>query len=314
MNRTRQQFYRRKAICPFAVVFLLFLSCAAATATASGIHNVVIIMSSDSSYSQRVAGRIRDKMDAEGNRSMIISAEDIASTPPNGKTLFISIGTEAVKKLHAFDSNAMTLRIDDRQEDGRKYTSTKSDLVTAQPACRHILLAKALNPDWMSIGVLSSIHSADAAAALTRCAIKHNVNLQVYAITDRSDLLKTLETAVDDNQVLLAINDPFIYNRHSIKNILLTAYRHRKPVIGYSESFVQAGAIAAVYSSPETAGDRAAAIVSDFFNNQWQFSRNINFTDDFSISTNERVAESLDIELPDTESIRENLIRMEKRP
>ena len=248
MNRTRQQSYGRKAIYPLAVLFLLFLSCAPSVITASGIHNVVIIMSSDSSYQQRVASRIREKMDAEGNRSMIISSRDIASIAPNGKTLFISIGTDAMKRLHAFDSNAMTLRIDDRIEDGRKYTSTKSDLVTAQPACRHILLIKAINPDWMSVGVLSSIHSADSAAALTRCAIEHNVNLRVYAITDRSDLLETLETAVEDNQVLLAINDPFIYNRHSIKNILLTAYRHRKPVIGYSESFVQAGAIAAVAS------------------------------------------------------------------
>jgi ABC-type uncharacterized transport system substrate-binding protein len=203
------------------------------------------------------------------------------------------------------------LRINSKIIPGTKYNSAQSDLKTAQPECRHIELIKAINPDWSTVAVLSSVDSLDIAAALTKCTIRQNLNLNVYAITDKSDLLKTLETAIENNKVLLAITDPFIYNSNTVKNILLTAYRHRKPVIGYSDSFVQAGAVAAVYTSPESIANKASTIISDFFDNNWQFNKNIYSIDDFSISTNPQVATSLEITLPSEESIRKSL---EDRP
>jgi ABC-type uncharacterized transport system substrate-binding protein len=82
-------------------------------------------------------------------------------------------------------------------------------------------------------------------------------------------------------------------------------------VIGYSENFVQAGAVAAIYTSPESIGDKASKVISGFFDNNWQFNRNVYYTDEFSISTNTQAATSLEITLPSEESIRKSL---EKRP
>ena len=314
MNLKTPQHENRRAIRLLVAVLLFMVLVTSVPVHAEISHNVVIITSIESSYQRRAAARIQEKLKSSGARTMIISADDIAATPLNGRTLYVAIGNHAIELLHKFDKNAMTLRISDRIRPGRKYTSTKADLITAQPECRDILLVKALNPAWTSVAVLSSVGSADSAAALTRCAVKYDINLQVYAITDKSDLLKTLETAVRNNKALLAINDSYIFNRHSVKNILLTAYRHRKPVIGYSDSFVEAGALAAVYTSPESAGDRAAEILSDFFSNSWQFSRKIYDTDDLSVSVNAQVAASLDLDLPDVESIRSKIARMEKKP
>lgn len=296
------------------LAMLMAMLCVHSATRAEITYHVVIVTSSDSSYQKSIASRIHQNLEDAGTRTMTIAADDIASTSRNGKTLYVTIGNYATQKLQDFDSTSMALRISDTVQSGRKYTSTKADLKTAQPECRHILLIRSLNPEWTAVGVLSSVESADTAAALTRCAIKYNVNLQVYAITDKSDLLKTLETAVRNNKVLLAINDPNIFNRHSVKNILLTAYRHRKPVIGYSDSFVQAGAIAAVYTSAESVGDRAADILSEFFRNSWQFTRKTYRTDDLSVSVNRQVATSLDLDLPDDESIRSDITRMEGAP
>jgi putative ABC transport system substrate-binding protein len=293
---------------------LMAMLCGHSATRADITHHVVIVTSSDSSYQKSIASRIHQNLEDAGTRTMTIAADDIASTSRNGKTLYVTIGNYATQTLDDFDSASMALRISDRVQPGRKFTSTKADLITAQPECRHILLIRSLNPDWTAAGVLSSVKSADTAAALTRCAIKYDVNLQVYAITDKSDLQKTLEKAVRNNKVLLAIDDPDIFNRHNVKNILLTAYRHRKPVIGYSDSFVQAGAIAAVYTSAESAGDRAADILSEFFRNSWQFSQKIYSTEDLSISVNRQVAASLDLDLPDVESIRSSITGMEEKP
>jgi ABC-type uncharacterized transport system substrate-binding protein len=83
------------------------------------------------------------------------------------------------------------------------------------------------------------------------------------------------------------------------------------PVIGYSDSFVQAGAVAAIYTSPESIAVKASSIISGFFNNNWQFNKKVYSTDGFSISLNTQVAASLEITLPSVESIRES---MENRP
>jgi len=294
----------------FAFILLVLLSGSWDT-HANSKHNIVIVSSSNSDFQKQTANSIRKNLEADGDMAIIISTDDIISSAQNVKTLYVAIGEYAIKRLHEFDSDAFVLRINSRIIPGTKYNSAKSDLITAQPECRHIELIKAINPDWTTVAVLSSIDSLDIAAALTKCTIRQNLNLNVYAIADKSDLLKTLETAIEDNKVLLAITDPFIYNSNTVRNILLTAYRHRKPVIGYSDSFVQAGAVAAVYTSPGSIASKASTIISDFFKNNWQFNKNIYSTDDFSISTNTQVATSLEIVLPSKESIRKSL---EERP
>lgn len=290
---------------------LLVISGISWNAFANGKQNIVIISSSNSDYQVQTARRIREQLEANGSMAIIISTDDIVSSEKNVKTLYIAIGEQAINSLYAYDSNAFVLRINNRKIPGSKYTSAQSDLITAQSECRHIQLIKSLDPECSTVAMLSSVNSLETAEAFRKCAASQNLKLNIYTITDKSDLLETLETAMEDNEALLAITDPFIYNSNTIKNILLTAYRHRKPVIGYSDSFVQAGAVAAVYTSPDSIGDKAARIISGFFDNNWQFNRNVYFTDDFSISTNRQAATSLEITIPSDESIRKSL---EKRP
>jgi ABC-type uncharacterized transport system substrate-binding protein len=314
MDKSKRQYGNKAAALPLFTFVLILVFSISWDIFADSTQNVVIISSSNSNYQHQTAARIQEKLEASGAMAIIITTDKIISSSKNVKTLYVAIGEDAIKSLHEYDSDAFVLRIGSRKTPDSKYTSAQSDLITAQPDCRHIQLIKSINPEWSTVGVLSSLGSLEIAGSLTKCAIRQNLNLRVYAITDNTDLLVTLETAIEDNKALLAISDPLIYNSNTVKNILLTAYRHRKPVIGYSDSFVQAGAIAAIYTSPESVGDKAATIISGFFSNNWQFNKNIYVTGDFSISTNTQVATSLDITLPSEESIRNSIMRMEKRP
>ena len=275
---------------------------------------VVIVAFSDSGFQQKTALRIKQKIDAAGVRSEIISPDQIAIVPPDQQTLYVAIGEDAIETLDLFDPNAMVLRVNNAEIPALHYSSTQADLITSQPTCKDLQLIKAMDAKWTTIGVLYSRNSAITAAELVGCAVRYDLNLQLYAITDETDLLKSLQTAVENNHILLAIVDPLIYNSRTVKNVLLTSYRHRKPVIGYSESFVQAGAIAAVYTSPEIAGDDAADIVIAFFANNWQFRRKRYTPSGFSLGTNRQVGTSLDISLPDDEAIIETIRRLEAEP
>ena len=225
MDKTKRQYANKTTVFPLCAFVLLLVFSISWDIFADSHQNVVIITSSNSSYQQQTAASIREKLESSGAMAMIISTDDIISASRNVKTLYVAIGEQAITSLHEYDSDAFVLRISSRKIPDSKYTSAQSDFLTAQPDCRHIQLIKSINPEWFTVGVLSSLGSLDIAAALTKCAIRQNINLRVYAITDKTDLLVTLEAAIEDNKALLAISDPLIYNSNTVKNILLTAYR-----------------------------------------------------------------------------------------
>lgn len=99
------------------------------------------------------------------------------------------------------------------------------------------------------------------------------------------------------NEVLLAMPDSGVYSAENIRNILLSTYRHKQGVIGFSADMVKAGALATTYSDIEDinaqVAEMAAAFVASGELAPPQFPRY------FSTIVNEGVARSLDIEVGD---------------
>lgn len=97
------------------------------------------------------------------------------------------------------------------------------------------------------------------------------------------------------NEVLLAMPDSAVYNAENIRNILLSTYRHKQGVIGFSADMVKAGALATTYSDIEDINAQVAEMASAFVATGElappQFPRY------FSTIVNEGVARSLDIEV-----------------
>ncbi len=274
-------------------------------------HFHIVIIASENSFQQKIATNLKQSLSSEHASVDLLLPEEINKNMHTKQTLFITIGETAIKSHLEQNKNENALRLLTNSIPGINNTSAQANLMITQPACRQIHLIKALAQDWTSLAVLASAKSAEITAELTRCAIKHDINLRIYAITDESDLLKTLDDAMNENDVLLAIPDQAIYNSKSVKTILLSAYRKRIPVIGYSRSFVQSGAIAAVYSSAESISDTATNVVNAFFQNNWQFRHNTNYPEDFSVTTNNKVAKSLGLKLPDDLVIEQYIERKE---
>jgi hypothetical protein len=96
------------------------------------------------------------------------------------------------------------------------------------------------------------------------------------------------------SQVLLAMPDSAVYNADNIRNILLSTYRHKQGVIGFSADMVKAGALASTYSDIEDINaqvvEMAAGFVASGVLEAPQFPRY------FSTIVNRGVARSLDID------------------
>lgn len=137
-------------------------------------------------------------------------------------------------------------------------------IVLDQPAARQIALIRLALPQFSRVATLHGPdpHAAAAAAGITAAARAADLDAHAIRIDDEQDLYAGLRSALDAPAVLVSQPDAQVFNRYTVQNILMTAYRMRSPVLGHSAAFVRAGAAIGLYTTPTQAGEEAAALAA----------------------------------------------------
>lgn len=185
-----------------------------------------------------------------------------------------------------------------------KNRTQSSALFRDQPLARQIQLARTLLPDAQSALVIHSqpLFVDAAATAMQRAS---NFTLNVYAVDIAQDWAKPLSRWVSENDVLIGIEDKDLYNRSTIRSVLLTTYRHGKVLIGPNRAFVGAGSLASAYTSPEQYLLQLQSMVQI-----WHDSRVLpppQYPTLYQININRQVASSLGLTLPDDQVLLKTL-------
>lgn len=172
--------------------------------------------------------------------------------------------------------------------------------VLDQPWARHMRLIRAALPKAARVGVLLGPQSSALRSALAESAARQGLSASFEKIDDADDLLPALERLLENSDLILAVPDPVAYSPSTARPILLTTYRYRKPLFGYSQAYVTAGAIASVYTAPAD----AARQVSEWLASQQGNAAHPDLPPGegprhFSIAVNRHVARSLLLPLPD---------------
>jgi hypothetical protein len=127
-----------------------------------------------------------------------------------------------------------------------------------------------------------------------RPALEPEVEVQPFALGD--DINHTLNR-MTRSEVLLAMPDGDVYNPENVRNILLSTYRRKQGVIGFSADMVKVGALATTYSEIEDINTQVAEIAAAFV-----VTGNLpppQFPRYFRTVVNEGVARSLDVRVTD---------------
>lgn len=272
--------------------------------------NVRLILSDSTPGYQKFADAL-DRTLGAGSITLISSGVDSPPPPDNAKfDLTIAVGTKAAEfaATHV-DTPLLSVMVvrsayETLHEKRRALRSAKpmSAIYLDQPWDRQFNFIRAALPGRNVIGLL---HTPGALPALPRPPPGMSINVQ--SINSADTFYKTLENTLDNSDVLLATTDSEIYNSQNLRNILLTGYRKKIPLIGISQSYVNAGALYAIFSIPEQIAAQTAETLTLFASNrQWPEPQ---YPHAYSIAVNQQVARSLEI-TPDTpEAIR---IRMDK--
>lgn len=185
-----------------------------------------------------------------------------------------------------------------------------SAIVLDQPYKRRMALVKMVLPDVKNLGILLGPTSSQDSELLKDIGEKNTLNIFQENVTQESDLIPKLKKLLDSTDALMAIPDPLVYSRETAQPILLTSYRHQKPMFAYSQSYVRAGALAGVYSSTKQLAQQAAEIAV-----KSQQAPSIlpppQTPKYFSVMVNYQVARSLNILLEDEDTIYKKMLELE---
>ena len=171
-----------------------------------------------------------------------------------------------------------------------------------QPWDRQLDFLFAILPERRKVGVLYSPATQKEIGHLREEVAAHGGTLIAQTVYSDATLFSDLEKVLQGSDVLLALPDNAIYSSSSVRNILLSTYRLNMPLIGWSQGYVNAGAVAALFSTPEQLAEQTAATVLAFSQTgRWPGTQ---YPNTFTIAVNQQVARSLGIDLKSDEEIR----------
>lgn len=164
---------------------------------------------------------------------------------------------------------------------------------------RQLLLVRALKPQVGPIGIYYSQHSEFVVEEAKNAAKKLGLTVMLAKLDDPLNWDRPALRVLKQSDIILGVNDEFIYNATNIRSILMRLYRASRPLVGPDKAFVKAGAVASTYSGM---GETIQA-TADLINNKVKWI-DVIYNPYFDVSINRQVARSLQISIEDEDSLK----------
>ena len=268
------------------------------------IDRLVIVKSSDNSYYNKTIETLIDNIDQAVSINVFMADKLDQQPVNNGLTsLYIALGKPAAKTVSSFagSSESINAYLTHEQYLGRDF-EIKFAVLLDQPLRRYLLFSKLLL-QLDSIGVISQT-DYEISNRQKKLLAKIKIDFIQHRVDAKNKLLPVLRKLLKQDDALLMLPQQSIYNRDSLKGVLLTSYHNRKPVISYSPAHVKAGALGSIFSSPADIGKHLAIIINQRLKSQRPLVSGFEYARFYSFTTNTRVARSLGLNLPSNTDLR----------
>jgi len=245
-----------------------------------------------------------------------ISSQNLSTI--SKQQLLISIGSQTTKTLLEAKidtpilSALIPLHISKSLKKAHTNKNNWSCLLIDQPFDRQFYLISAVLGKNKNTGILLGPYTADLQKKLNAISNKTSHKINIEKVENSEQLSSSLKKLKRSSDVLLTLPDPTIYNKGTLRSILLLAYRNKLPIIGFSKAYVNAGAIAAIYSEPEQISKQVTQITNSYFIRS-SFKKDRYYPNEFSVALNKNIAHSLGIKLSTNESIVKQIKKAESK-
>jgi hypothetical protein len=220
------------------------------------------------------------------------------------RTLYVAIGPAALRDVAARRCDCAVISA---FTSSQVYRAIAGKLVPPQAAAITAVYAEPAPADQLRLAALlyrrpvrvAALVGADTAFLKPALALEKVAVLETGEgdkAGDGGDINQLLNR-IAQTDVLLALPDAAVYNADNFRNILLSTYRHKQGVIGFSADMVKAGALGTTYSEVEDINTQVAEIAAAYVaGGQLPPPQ---FPHYFRTIVNEGVARSLDVSVDD---------------
>jgi ABC-type uncharacterized transport system substrate-binding protein len=174
-----------------------------------------------------------------------------------------------------------------------------------QPLDRWVNLLQIAFPGRNQVGLLLGPAGQKTVRMLERKFQERRLALATEAIASSEEVVPALERLLPRMGLLLALPDTLAHNRNTVQPLLLTTYRAGVPVVAYSESYQQAGATVALYSTPPQIAYQVVESVQQFADGK--LPQNIQMPRYYTVGVNTAVARSLGLQIAPVSDIQDQL-------
>lgn len=231
----------------------------------------VVLVSGVEAYSEALEG-LRSGLGGRGALSIDLMTIDLktpsgevelrnavrAAAPP----LLITVGTEALRSALSVKTEApviamMILRSDRLQ--GAPATAPPRASVHLDASIASLVAEViAVFPAKQRIGIIwNSLHEKPDMELPPRLK-QHGILLQAAGCSRAEDLVRTFLSFKGKVDFVLVLPDANLYNNTTVKPLILASLENRLPIVGFSSSFVRAGAAAGIYPDFRDIGAQTA--------------------------------------------------------
>ena len=234
-------------------------------------------------------------------------------TPIRNSNLIIPLGSKACSYAHHNfpKNNVYCALVTKNLTDNLQHHAIKkhSSLYINQPLSRYITLAKSLHRKTEKIGYMVAANNKSLISLIKSHDKSTGTKSVVITVNDKKEVLRKLKSLIREADVLIALPDRRVYNRSTIKGVLLTTYRKKIPLIGFSNSYTKAGAVASLFTTPKQFSQQLIEEIK-----KWKHSKQLpqpSHPKYFDITVNKSVARTLSIALPNTTDIKQRINEQE---
>ncbi len=177
-----------------------------------------------------------------------------------------------------------------------------SAIYLEQPIARQLQLAKLIRPSIKRMGVVVGPSSHEQLPAIEAAIEAQGWQSRLVRFSHNENPVRLLEPLSENSDAILVVPDKAEFNRSISKWLLLLSYRHRLPLIGFSSRYVDAGATAAVFSTPATIAKDTAVWLASWRSQSSKLPAPA-YPLFFEIRTSLQAAQSIDLQLPGQDEI-----------
>lgn len=280
--------------------------------------SVLVLLSEGGGAYAEYSEALKAERAARGGFTLsVLTRSEFSPASANAHDAVIAVGAGALRALAQADVTVPVFGVLVPQTTFVSISDTAnarrwSAIYIDQPFTRQIDLIRIALPEALRVGVLVDTTQPERLQALRDAIAGTPLQLSSGGFTGEASLFSALSRVLDQADVFLAMPDPQVHNAGTVRNLLLTSFRARVPVVGFSAAYVRAGAAMSLYSTPEQIARQTADALSFWMRERsWPAARHPRH---FTVTVNAHVARSLGLRLEDGDVLRDRLVRQERQP